>query len=151
MPTERLHAQDYLVYAYLQGAQDRAAKKVIAAAPPPLKDNPQYFNALYATGTMASRYAVERHQWKEAAALSVPPNTFPGGRYAWAEANIHFARALGASHIGDIDSAKKELQQLESLRDTLTKVNEKYWADQVDIQREIATAWLTLAERKNEE
>jgi hypothetical protein len=150
-PGNELHARDYLVYAYLQGAQDGAAKKVIAAAPPPLKDDPQYFNALYATGTMAPRYAVERHQWKEAAALSVPLNTFPGGRYAWAEANIHFARALGASHISDIDAAKKSLQELESLRDTLIQANEKYWADQVEIQREIATAWLTLAEGKNEE
>src|SRR5713101_3304683 len=110
-PGNELHAQDYLVYAYLQGAQDRAAKKVIDAAPPPVKDDPQYFNALYATGSMASRYAVERHQWKEAAALAVRPNTFPGGRYAWAEANMRFARALGASRVGDIDSGKKEVQQ----------------------------------------
>jgi hypothetical protein len=150
-PGNELHAQDYVVYAYLQGAQDRAAKKVIDNAPPPLKDDPQYFNALYATGTMAPRYAVERHQWKEATALTVPANIFPGGRYAWAEANIHFARALGASRIGEKDSAKKELRQLESLRDTLIGANEKYWADQVDIQREIGTAWLTLAEGKNEE
>jgi hypothetical protein len=150
-PGNVLHAQDYLVYAYLQGAQDRAAKKVIDTAPPPVKGDPQYFNALYATGTMASRYAVERHQWKEAATLIVAPKTFPGGRYAWAEANIHLARALGASHVGDIDSGKKEVQQLGSLRDTLVQSNEKYWADQVDIQREIATAWLTLAEGKHEE
>jgi tetratricopeptide (TPR) repeat protein len=150
-PGNELHARDYLVYAYLQGAQDRAAKKVIDTAPPPLPKDPQYFNGLYATGTMSPRYAVERHRWVEAAALTVPPNTFPGGRYAWAEANIHFARALGASHTGDIDSARKELQNLESLRDTLVQTNEKYWADQVEIQREIATAWLTLAEGKHEE
>ena len=150
-PGNVLHAQDYLVYAYLQGAQDRAAKKVIDAAPPPVKDDPQYFNALYATGSMASRYAVERHQWEEAATLAVRPNVFPGGRYAWAEANIHFARALGASHVGDIDSGKKEVQQLGSLRDTLVQSNEKYWADQVDIQQEIATAWITLAEGKRED
>jgi hypothetical protein len=150
-PGNELHARDYLVYAYLQGAQDRAAKKVIDTAPPPLPKDPQYFNGLYATGTMSPRYAVERHRWVEAVALTVPPNTFPGGRYAWAEANIHFARALGASHTGDIDSARKELQKLESLRDTLVQTNEKYWADQVEIQREIATAWLTLAEGKQEE
>ncbi len=144
-PGNELHAKDYLVYAYLQGAQDRAAKNVIGAAPPPLKEDSQYLNGLYATGTMAPRYAVERHQWGEAAALTVPPNIFPGGRYAWAEANIHFARALGASHIGDTDSAKMESQRLASLRDTLVQTNEKYWADQVEIQREIATAWVTLA------
>src|ERR1700676_2764380 len=150
-PGNELHARDYLVYAYLQGGQDRAAKRVIDAAPPPLPKDPQYFNGLYAIGTMSPRYAVERHRWVEAAALTVPPNTFPGGRYAWAEANIHFARALGTSHTGDIDSARKELQKLESLRDTLIQTNEKYWADQVEIQREIATAWLTLAEGKHEE
>ena len=150
-PGNELHARDYLVYAYLQGAQDRAAKKLIDTPPPPLPDDPQYFNGLYATGTMPPRYAVERHQWKEASVLTVPPKIFPGGRYAWAEANIHFARSLGASHIGDIDSARKELQKLASLRDTLNQVNEKYWADQVEIQREIATAWSTLAEGKDEE
>jgi tetratricopeptide (TPR) repeat protein len=150
-PGNELHARDYLVYAYLQGGQDRAAKKVIDTAPPPLPKDPQYFNGLYATGTMSPRYAVERHRWAEAAALTVPPNTFPGGRYAWAEANIHLARALGASHVGDIDSGKKEVQQLASLRDTLVQSNEKYWADQVDIQREIATAWLTLVEGEHEE
>jgi hypothetical protein len=150
-PGNELHAKDYLVYAYLQGAQDREAKKVLEARPEFRQDDPQYFNALYATGAMPARYAVERHRWAEAAALSVPPNVFPGGRYAWAEANIHFARALGASHIGDTDAARKGLQQLASLRDTLTQANEKYWADQVEIQREAATAWLVLAEGKHEE
>ena len=36
--------------------------------------------------------------------------------------------------------------QLASLRDTLMQVNDSYWADQVDIQRQTATAWITLAE-----
>ncbi len=146
-----LHAKDYMVYAYLQGAQDREAKKVLDAAPQPRQDDPQYFNGLYATGTMPARYAVERHRWAEAAALTVPPNIFPGGRYAWTEANIHFARALGASHIDNTDAARKSLQRLASLRDTLTQANEKYWAEQVEIQRETAAAWLTLAEGKQEE
>ncbi len=146
-----LHAKDYLIYAYVQGAQDREAKKVLEAQPQPRQDDPQYFNGLYATGAIPARYAVERHRWAEAAALTVPQNTFPGGRYAWAEANIHFARALGASHMGDTDAARKGLQQLASLRDTLTQANEKYWAEQVEIQRETTAAWLALAEGKHEE
>ena len=150
-PGNELHAKDYLIYAYLQGAQDREAKKVLEAQPQGRQDDPQYHNWLYATGAMSARYAVERHRWAEAAALNVPPNTFPGGRYAWTEANIHFARALGASHIGDTDVVRKELQQLASLRDTLTQANDKYWAGQVEIQRETAAAWLALAEGKHEE
>jgi tetratricopeptide (TPR) repeat protein len=146
-----LHARDYLVYAYLQGAQDREAKEVLEGAPQPKQDDPQYFNGLYATGTMPARYAVERHRWAEAAGLTVPPNTFPGGRHAWAEANIHFARSLGASHLGDTGAAQESLPKLASLRDTLTQANEKYWAEQVEIEWETAAAWLAWAEGKHEE
>ena len=150
-PGNELHAKDYLIYAYLQGAQDREAKRALEAPPPGRSDDPQYMNWLYAMGTSPARYAVERHQWAEAAALPVPPNTFPGGRWAWTEANLHFARALGASQTGKTEAARKDVQQLVSLRDTLTQGNDKYWADQVEIQREIATAWITLAEGKHEQ
>ena len=150
-PGNELHAKDYLMYAYLQGGQDREAKKALEAQPAGSSDDPQYMNWLYAMGTSPARYAVERHQWAEAVALPVPPNTFPGGRWAWTEANLHFARALGASHTGKTETAREEVEQLASLRDTLLQGNEKYWADQVDIQRETATAWITLAEGKRQE
>src|SRR5215468_744730 len=150
-PGNELHAKDYLIYAYLQGAQDQEAKKALEAPPAGRPDDPQYMNWLYAMGTSPARYAVERHQWAEAAALSVPEHTFPGGRWAWTEANLHFARALGASHLGKTEAARREAEQLASLRDTLLQNNDKYWADQVDIQRESATAWITLAEGKREE
>jgi tetratricopeptide (TPR) repeat protein len=150
-PGNELHAKDYLIYAYLQGGQDREAKKALEAPPPGRPDDPQYMNWLYARGTSPARYAVERHQWTEAAALTVPPNTFPGGRWAWTEANLHFARALGQSHTGKIEAARKDVDQLASIRDALTQNGDKYWADQVDIQRESATAWILLAEGKNED
>jgi hypothetical protein len=150
-PGNEIHAKDYLIYAYLQGAQDREAKKAVEAPSPGRTDDPQYMNWLYAMGTSPARYAVERHSWAEAAALQVPPNTFPGGRWAWTEANLHFARALGASRTGKTEAARIDVQQLATLRDTLMQGSDKYWADQVDIQREVATAWLTLAEGKSEE
>jgi tetratricopeptide (TPR) repeat protein len=139
------------MYAYLQVGQDREAKKALESPPPGRPDDPQYMNWLYAMGTSPARYAVERHQWAEAAVLSVPANTFPGGRWAWTEANLHFARALGASHTGKSEAARKDVEQLASLRDTLAQGGDKYWADQVDIQREIATAWILLAEGKHEQ
>jgi len=149
-PGNELHAKDYLIYAYLQGAQDQEAKRALESPPAGRADDPQYMNWLYATGTSPARYAVERHQWAEAAALEVPPNAFPGGRWAWTEANLHFARALGLAHSGKTDAARTELDKLASIRDTLTGINDKYWSDQVEIQRESAEAWITLAEGKNE-
>jgi len=150
-PGNELHAKDYLIYAYLQGAQDREAKKALEAPPQGRADDPQYMNWLYAMGTSPTRYAVERHSWTEAAALTIPPNTFPGGRWAWTEANLHFARALGLSHTGNPEAARMEVLKLASLRDALVQGNDSYWADQVDIQRQTATAWITLAEGKRED
>ncbi len=150
-PGDELHAKDYLIYAYLQSAQDREARRALEAPPSGRSDDPQYFAWLYAMGTSPARYAVERHKWAEAAALAIPPNTFPGGRWAWTEANLHFARALGLSHARKTEAARMEVQKLASLRDTLDRINDKYWADQVEIQREGAEAWITLAEGKSEE
>ncbi len=150
-PGNELHAKDYLIYAYLQGAQDQQAKKALQAPPPGRPDDPQYMNWLYATGASPARYAVERHSWAEAAALPVPANTFPRERFSWTEANLHFARALGASHIGDTETARKDLQQLASIQENLAQEKNAYWADQVEIQREIAAAWITLAEGKRDE
>ena len=150
-PGNELHAKDYLIYAYLQRAQDRKAKKALEAPPPGRPDDPQYMNWLYATGTSSARYAVERHRWDEVARLVVPPNTFPRERYSWTEANLHFARALGASHLGDTEAARKDVQQLASIQEILTQEKNAYWADQVDIQREIAAAWITLAEGKRDQ
>ena len=150
-PGNELHAKDYLIYAYLQGDQDRAANRALQSPPAGRPEDPQYMNWLYATGASPARYAVERHQWAEAAALPVPQHTFPQERYSWTEANLHFARALGASRLGDVEAARKDLQQLVSIRDVLVQENNKYWADQVGIQSEITVAWVTLAEGKRTE
>lgn len=150
-PGNELHARDYMIYAYLQGGRDSEAKNALKAVLRGRPDDPQYMNWLYASGASPARYAVERHQWAEAAALPVPPNMFPRERYAWTEANLHFARSLGASRIGDIEAARKDLQQLASIREALLQEKNLYWADQVDIQREIAVAWITLAEGMREQ
>ena len=150
-PGDELHAKDYLMYAYLQGAQDQEAKGLLQSSPLGRRSDPAYMAWLYAMGTSPARYAVERHQWGEAATLVVPANTFPGGRYAWTEANLHFARSLGLSHTGKTEGARVEVMKLTSLRDSLAAIGDKYWADQVEIQREIAEAWISLAEDKSDE
>ena len=150
-PGNELHAKDYLIYAYLQEGRDAEARNALKAVLRGRTDDPQFMNWLYATSTSPARYAVERHRWSEAAALPVPANTFPRERYAWTEANLHFARALGASHTGDIEAAQKDLQDLAAIEGLLTQENNKYWADQVNIQREIAAAWITFAEGKPED
>ena len=88
--------------------------------------------------------------WTEAASLTLHPTTFPWSRYRWAEANVYFARALGAARSGNTASARKEVEQLQSLRNTLAEAKQSYWADQVEVQWRAAAAWLAQAEGKSE-
>lgn len=151
---EELHALDYQVYAYLQLAQDAAAKKIRDelpaigarirlsgagnAAPAPA--------GFFALAAIPARYALERREWRAAAALEPRQTPFP-----WVDAVTHFARALGAARSGDPASAARDVEQLSSLAAALAAKDESYWAGQVDIQRRVAAAWTTFAQGRKDE
>jgi tetratricopeptide (TPR) repeat protein len=149
---EALHGSDYQVFGHLQRGEDDLARQVIEAKPP-LADVPKshvmFFAGLYATAAMPARFALERRAWAEAAGLP-EPDGFPGGRYAWADAAIYFARALGAARTGRIEQARRDIEKLDSLHQTLVKHQESYWAAHVDIQRRAAESWLALADDRPE-
>ena len=89
---------------------------------------------------------VERNDWSGAAGLQVQPS-----RFAYVDAITHFARALGAARSGNPDSARGDIAKLAELREKLQQAKDDYWSEQVDIQRQIATAWLLNAEDKKAE
>ncbi|HEV2833688.1 MAG TPA: hypothetical protein VGW58_00145 [Pyrinomonadaceae bacterium] len=152
---EQLHAMDYLAYAYLQSAQDRKASAVLDELQRIQSVEPQTFKVAYAFAAIPARYVLERRKWDEATKLTLPANTlnyFPWQRFRWAEAHIHFARAIGFARTGDTASARQEVEKLAAIRDALVIGNGEYdWAKQVDIERQIAGAWLALAEGKRDE
>lgn len=146
---EELHGMDYLVFAHLQKGEDEQARRVIDELPAVQADAPMYFASIYAHAAIPARYAVERRQWQEAARLPEPEN-FPGGRYAWADATIHFARALGAARTGEVKQAQRDVKKLAAFQRTLQQLKEDYWATQVEIQRRAAEAWLHFAQGRRE-
>ncbi len=152
---EQLHTMDYLAYAYLQGAQDKKAWGVLDELNKIKSVEPQTFKVAYALAAIPARYALERRQWSEAAKLSLPQDalgSFPLQRFGWAEAHIHFARAVGAARTGDAASARAEVEKLAAIRQALVEVKGGYdWAKQVEIERQVAAAWLAYAEGKGEE
>jgi tetratricopeptide (TPR) repeat protein len=87
--------------------------------------------------------------------LTFPPHTletFPWQSFRWAEAHIYFARAIGAARTGDTASARQEVEKLTAIRQALVEVKGDYdWAKQVEIKRQVASAWLAHAEGKHEE
>jgi tetratricopeptide (TPR) repeat protein len=140
---DQLHAMDYLVYAYLQLGQDKKASAVIDEMNTVTGFTETFIAAPYALAASPARYAIERSDWKAAAALQVRPTPL-----AHVEAITHFARALGAARSGNPEAAKAEIIKLGELRDKLREAKDAYWSEQVDIQAQIASAWVLFAEGK---
>jgi hypothetical protein len=139
-PDDQLHASDYMVYAYLQLGQYQKARSIIDEMNTVTGFNAERNTGPFALAASPARYAVERSDWKAAAQLEVRPTKF-----AYVEAMTRFARALGAARSGDPQSAKSEIASLSELRDKLGRANDAYWANQVDIQWQAATAWALYA------
>jgi len=144
--TEQIHGMDYLVYAYLQLAQDANARTVVDEMGRSTNVNADAFGGWFGLAASPARYMVERGDWKGAAGLEVRPTKF-----AHVMAISHFARALGAARSGDTQAAKADIAKLAELRDQLREAKNAYWADQVDIQYRVATAWLLNAEGRSDE
>ena len=141
-----LHAMDYLVYAYLQIGDEAAAGQLIAQMAAVSQVDLPTFSAAYAFAAAPARYALERHQWTEAAALTVRPEWFPWQNFTWAEAVVHFARGLGAARLGDRATARQEQERLAQIRAGLVTAKGEYnWADQVEVQRRALGAWIARA------
>jgi tetratricopeptide (TPR) repeat protein len=144
-----VHAIDFMAYAHLQLGQDHEAKRLLDSAAELQKsagglDQRSPTAALLSVHTayaaIPARYAIERGAWAEATNLPLQPTSPP------ADAITHFTRAMGFARLGDPASARKEIEKLQAASDELEKANDPYWADQVDIQRQAAQAWVAFAE-----
>jgi len=133
------HALDYQVYAALQLARDREAGEAIARMAA-LPANPDQRPSLYALAAGPARYALERGDWKAAAALQPVPNA-----YVYTVAMTHFARGYGSARLGDSAAASREAEELARLKAALDEQKDKYWATEVEVQRLAVAAWGKLA------
>jgi tetratricopeptide (TPR) repeat protein len=151
---EELHAMDYQAYAALQTGQDAVAKALVDALPPiKARFDPNAIGGaapgsagVYALAAIPARYALERGDWKAAAALAPDPSPF-----LFPDAQTWFAKALGAARSGDAAGTKAAIAEITRIRDGLTAKKEAYWAEQAEIQRRAATAWLALVEGRTSE
>ena len=142
----QLHGQDYMVYAHLQLGQDKSARAVMDDMMTTKNVGPGAFASQFGLAASQARFMVERGDWNGAAELQVRPNPFNQTM-----AITHFARALGAARAGKPDVATGDVAKLAELRDKLREAKDAYWSEIVDIQRQIATAWVLAAEGKHDE
>lgn len=134
----QIHALTFLEYAYLQSGQSEAARQVIGNVLKTPGDNAKdlaEFKAMFEV-----TYALENHDWKAAAALSIPPgDPFPGDRES-----AEWARTIGAARSGNPAAARQNLLALQSASADMNKKSSQPPSESVEEME--AEAWLDQAE-----
>jgi hypothetical protein len=152
---EELHASDYGTYAYLQTGQDEAAARIVTALPEMAsRFDPKALligagppsAGYFALAAIPARYALERQDWQQAERLALSETPFP-----YTDAMTWFARGLGAARLGHATAANEAAAALRQIQERLLKANERYWAQQVEIQATAVSAWSALTAGKNED
>jgi tetratricopeptide (TPR) repeat protein len=152
MPFDELHALDYLVYAWLQRAEDDKARATIDRIAKTTKLDLPNFAAAYALAAIPGRYALERRAWAEAAAIEPrQPAIFPWDTIPYAEASAWYARGLGAARSGSLAVARDAIAKLAALKETMVAKQDPYWPNQIEIQRLATDAWLARAEKRDDD
>lgn len=144
---QRLHAMDYLEYAYLQRGQVSDAKKVLDemnSLPLP-SDTALTLTGDYATAAIPARYTIELGKWEDAARLRPVVGSVP-----WAQAITWMAVGIGAARSNDLTRAATAEHSLAALRDAAQPKSD-YWSKQIEIQRREVAAWIAQASGKPED
>ena len=136
------HQTDFLVYAYLQRAEDGRAKELVDSVLPIYGG----LGSATALAAIPARFALERGQWDEAVQLRVRISEFPAARSI-----SYFARALGAARSGKSAAARAEIAHLDEIEAELAAAKDDYWAGQTRIQKQAAIAWVMFSESQRDE
>jgi hypothetical protein len=142
---QRLHALDYLEYAYLQSGQMRQARAV--------RDSMEALTPAaglthvgdYALAAVPARYVLEPGRWEEAGKLKSRDEAVP-----WAQAVTWTAIGVASARSGNNGRAKEAEQKLAGLRDALKERN-LYWSDQIEVQRREVSGWIAETEGRSGE
>ena len=146
------HATDFMVYAHLQLAQDAKAKALIdeiykiGRDDLLLKENLPNLGAYAALAVIPARYALERGDWKDAAALPAVST-----KRLMADSLIRFTRGVGMARSGDVAGAKSEVEAIQGIQKALLKAKDAYWAARSEEQILSVSAWVALSEGSREQ
>lgn len=145
----QFHAMDFLIYAYLQSGREGEATKLIeeVKAMPPMHDmyGMGFDPRTYALTEFPAAYAIELRHWSEAAAL------LPVDKANTADHSVtYWARAIGAARSGNLEQARKDLAEIENIRQKLA-AEKKPEAEVIARDYQEASAWVQHAEGKDGE
>ena len=142
---QRLHAMDYLEYAYLQTGQVTKAKAILDQTRSFDEVQGSTLTGNYATAAIPARCAIELKNWDETLKLEPMTSGVP-----WARALVWEAIGEGSAMSGKLERAALAEKNLAELRDEAEKKNQ-YWSKQIEVQRLEVNALITERHGKREE
>jgi tetratricopeptide (TPR) repeat protein len=144
-----LHAMDFMTFAYLQLGQDKHALALVEERNRVTKLVADRVSVGIMLSIIPARYAVERQDWRQAAALE--PRGPIADKHPQAEAITWFTRGIGAARTGDLDRARASAVKLGLLKAALEQSNQVFWVAQAQMQIDAVNAWIALAEARNDD
>src|SRR5258708_204087 len=128
---QRLHAMDYMEYAYLQSGRVHQAKAILEQmrSLPPLPG--LTLTGDYALAPTPAPSAADLRHWPQATNLQAREEPPP-----WPQAITWTAIGLESAPSGNLERAAQAEQTLALLRDATAKQNNAYWSNQVQGQRQ---------------
>jgi len=149
---DQFHSDDFLLYAYLQSAQDARAKEVLGDAAtvltrfeamPEMGD--RYMTGMfpYYRTKLPIFFNLEMRDWKSAAVLE-PIRGAP----AETQLLTYWARTVAAGHLHQPERAQADLADYEATMEKVKQGRHAYYADSTgsQIQRGEMRAWIAFAQ-----
>jgi hypothetical protein len=128
---------DYLMYAYLQAGENGKAAQLLQELNSMEELPVSQFKVGYAATAMPVRFAVERREWAEAAAI--PPRE---GSPPQVLAIVYWCHAMALARSGTQEDATPQLEKLNHALQRVRENGDDYWAAQIEIQMLEAKAWI---------
>lgn len=149
---DQLHADDFLLYAYLQSGQDARAKGILdkttallrrLEAPPKMADDGMAEMLPYYRCKFPVFYDLEMRDWKSAASLEPVAGASPD-----VQTLTYWARIVAAGHLHQAQAARDDRAKYESLIAQIRKGKNAYFADSTGarIEHGEMLAWTAFAE-----
>jgi len=140
-----IHAMDYKLYGHLQRGEDELGRRILERAmiTGPYQED---FGSAFHLAVMPARFALERRDWDEAAALRIgEPDYVEWERYEWPQALSWFARGMGAVMTGDLAGAQEAEEELMALRDEAEAAGEASYRTYIEVDRLILSGRIAWA------
>lgn len=146
---QRLHAMDYLMYAFLQENRIVDAREILVEVQRNRQLKALNNSGGYSLAAIPARFAVERHAWAEAAKLPDPTGQTANDAITWYAKGLGLAQMPPASSNRLMDDTKLRnmVGKLYAIKDKLARDGNKFWSDQVEVQRLQLLGWAEMMEK----